>query len=87
MKYKLGKKRPRSWGLEIPVTFTDDVGQDHNLLMIFKSNKPLEKEVNNMVKLWEQRVINVMQAEKKEREKPPEILREEVEGVLKEKRI
>ena len=46
-----GRQHP--WGYEIPATFTDDVGGEHNVVLLFrKQEPPLQVEIDEMTAVW-----------------------------------
>ena len=61
--------RQRSWGWEIPTTFVDDDGNEHNQVLLFREGEPFQADIDAMVAFW----VGKIEAAGEEVEIEPEI--------------
>jgi len=48
--------RQRPWGWEVPATFTDDDGNEHNEVLLFRNGEPSEAEIEAAKAFWIARI-------------------------------
>ena len=66
-----GRQRPEAY--EIPATFTDDAGGEHNIVMVFRNGEPSQAEIDAMVAFHIARIEAVVEAVVEEVEIEPEL--------------
>ena len=66
--FHTGRQQP--WGYEVPATFTDDTGGEHNVVLLFRKQEiPSQVEIDAMAVWW----ITKLEAAAEEVEIEPEI--------------
>jgi len=56
-----GRQRP--WGWEIPATFVDDVGSEHNEVLLFREGEPSQAQIDEMAAFWVGKIEAVEEVE------------------------
>ena len=49
-----GRQRP--WAYEIPATFVDDAGGEHNIVMVFREGEPSPEQIAATTAFWQARL-------------------------------
>ena len=62
-----GRQRP--WAYEIPATFVDDMGREHNVVMVFREGEPSPEQIAATTAFWTAR----LEAEEEEVAIEPEL--------------
>jgi len=58
--HHVGRQHP--WGYEIPTTFVDDLGGEHNIVILFrKQETPSKVEINEATAMWIDRLETAVQ--------------------------
>ena len=57
-----GRQRP--WGFEIPTTFVDDTGEEHNEVLLFRrQGPPSQADIDAMAAFWVGKIEAVEEVE------------------------
>ena len=56
LSYTLHNTQLRAWGFEIPATFVDAAKNEHNVVLLFRS-EPTEETILEQVSFWADKII------------------------------
>lgn len=59
----LAHRPPAPWGWEIPATFVDDAGDEHNKVLLFRDGEPSQGQIDEMAAFWIAKIEAVEEVE------------------------